>query len=121
MSRSIRSSSAFSRAVCPSICACVISGISKTARLPSSPKGKLSSGSAMPFKVPYCSSAAVRPPEAARYTARQAGTSIFSAVCSALESALPPSTGHRMSHSRRDTSLGGHGAVLPKQRAASRR
>ena len=63
----------------------------------------------------------VRPPEAPRYTARQAGTSIFSAVCSALESTLPPSTGHRMSHSRRDASLGGRGAVLPKQRAASRR
>ena len=46
---------------------------------------------------------------------------LLSAVCSALESALPPSTGQRMSHSRRDTSLGGRGAVLPKQRAASRR
>ena len=61
----------------------------------------------MPFKRAVLlqrSGAARRKP--ARYTARQAGTNIFSAVCSALASALPPSTGHRMSHSRRDTSLG---------------
>ena len=71
--------------------------------------------------APDWATAALRPPASSRQTVRQAGTSMFSAVCSALASTRPPSTGHRMSHSRRDTSLGGRGAVLPKQRAASRR
>ena len=40
----------------------VISGISSTERLPSSPKGKVSRGRAIPFRLPYWATAALRPP-----------------------------------------------------------
>ena len=99
----------------------VISGISSTERLPSSPKGKVSRGRAIPFRLPYWATAALRPPASSRQTVRQAGTSMFSAVCRALARHRPPSTGHRISQSRRAGSAGRRAFSAPNARTASPR
>ena len=84
-------------------------------------EGKVSRGRAIPFRLPYWATAALRPPASSRQTVRQAGTSMFSAVCRALARHRPPSTGHRISQSRRAGSAGRRAFSAPNARTASPR
>ena len=93
---SIRRTRCRTRAMLRQVWARVISGISKPDSAASTENGKNSSGSAMPFKAPYCASASARLPV---YSVSVYGISPLSAACRPPASRRLPSTGRTMAYS----------------------